>query len=278
MTVSRDVPVSVGRRDVKKYGCVSVRPSSLTYSPLVPPPIIVCGPPRSGTTTTRRLLDAHPKISITSEFPLQELKPIEQLLKKLGKQIQGKNFRRRRGQIMQTIWWAASKEKPSLDAPMLGNKTPWSEMHARFYEWVFAADPPKWLYVLRDPRATFKSVLNMPWSTWDTDVGRLLDRYKKSLKAMEDLKTQRADSIFVFQIDKLDDVEDRKSRCDELFAFLGLNPSPATQAFVEEWPSVNSTATKDVAQRFPELPADLVELMENDQELWSLLKPWGYQA
>jgi len=241
-------------------------------------PIVVSGPPRSGTTFTQELLSSHSRIRIHGQSEMwstvwrwyQELCQAGCSAAKRNSSIDciahfGGSDECRCRSIIGRLWrdfitgYAENR-------PRWGWRAPWMCANPTQVEQLEAFWPDaRWVVCIREP-----------FQAWRSQRGT----YAKSLSLQESIRrwiqtvrfAQGGDRarVFVMQVDRWSraTAAERQSRIDKLFCNLNEPMEPAVQKFVQKWPRVHHRAghaelspqqRRSVLEWFPNLP----ELMES---------------
>jgi hypothetical protein len=248
-------------------------------------PIIIGGNPRSGTTFTAALLEAHGRIVVTSEINPEAAELACQMMRRLtvymGRTASRKRvWQRNRAQLMTQIWKGVTSRllieaKPSSST--IAHKTPGSEQRFEDYVEIFAPIRPKLVYCLRDGVSVMRSLTNMPWR--EVSFDRRVALYNESVALYEHLQRKYPQDVFLFQVDKAPiDSAARLGQISELFDFIGEPIDAPTEAFVAQWPLRNTMATVIGDDRAVELQADHLRTLAKDEAFVAAQRRYGYDA
>jgi len=191
-------------------------------------PIIVCGMPRSGTRMTANVLNAHPAVLITDEF--HNLEFLRAFISEYRKTLLLKKFSRqqalrRQALAAKQIWvsysvdWVLDRRR---DATVIGNKTPSLERRFQVLENIFVAEPPRYIYCLRDAPSVLRSIKNLKNIRMNRNtVAENLDQYLASVEIFEAMKEAFPDRVFLCNISAKGQ-RSNSSFYGAMFNFLGL--------------------------------------------------------
>ena len=234
----------------------------------VPPitrPIIICGMARSGTSLIGQLLKTSPDIVVFPELSPASTGAQFDLLSQIRSTIRAQPWRpftdediqARVVELLRRIWSAGRDPDLHDDTGQrrFALKQPHAEDFANQYERVLGDARPQWVYALRDPIAIYDSTLRQ--AAWgDIEPDRFLDIFLRSTATARTLKA--AGDLLIFDVSRgTQHGAYRAKRTEELFAFLGLAPTPAMRSFVSAWPEVNTSealnrgplSDEEIAQR-----------------------------
>jgi len=249
-------------------------------------PIIVCGSARSGTTFVCDLLDSHPDIAMSDEFFLYKTPSLVSFFEEaeeVSSPLLSEGERReRKGQMMKMLWFYAGRAgrlEKSRTSRRFGNKTPGAEHYIEFYDRVFEAHPPLYVYVLRKGEDTFLSVRNTEWGK-NAHINGLVNRYLDSIKRIESFISENPGRCFMLQLDRMPhDAEGRRDGVSRLMEFLDEEILDPMVPFITAWKSVHSTRTlrRDNPDAIIDsLSEDDLRFLENNSGYQEVLQRYGY--
>lgn len=253
----------------------------------MPKPIIVCGMARSGTTFVRNLFNSHSDIAMSDEFFLYKYPSISSLFSDFRVVLEAAGNRGelgpRKALVMYSLWFAASSDiylEETWKASYFGNKTPGAEHDFEFYEDVFAACPPTYVYVMRNPVNVFISRLNMNWGPLP-NIRQQIGRYLKSIARYEEALHRFADRVQLLQIDKMGgDYEARLSYVETLFSKIGLPLDDKLKQFVKRWKPAQTAKSK--LKRGQKLVTALseedVSTIRAHSKIMDVIEKYGYEV
>lgn len=233
------------------------------------PPIIICGPPRSGTTFVQELINAHHSFAISNEFSLATHEAVIELFDQIElfaniiKANSNPKFEipQRKAFLMRQLWrtfgrpygpWGSTSEHRLF----FGMKTPRAESAHRFYDRVFELNPPKYILCVRHPGKVFRSIDRL--KNWPLSLKGLESTYRISWNSYSELKTLRPKRLHVVQLDRVGQSErERIDFARSLFHFLGVDIDESSRKFVAEWRRVNTGHKTEIADNESKLKAFL---------------------
>lgn len=247
------------------------------------PPIIVCGVARSGTTFARDLIASHPEIAMSDEFFVYRFPSLMRFLEELESTWPQSEYRGelkdRKGDIMRALWFHTSSEpirRRGVNSRRFGNKTPGAERYFDFYDRVFEASPPQYVYLLRRGMDVFVSRLNMPWQGQPSLQGQL-KRYFRSISLMESFRRRHPGRLYILQLDRIGpSYEQRIQAVEKLFGFFGEEPGDQVRRFVDQWRPVQLGATLARGPLVTSLPDEDQELLAGHSEYQEVMQRYGY--
>lgn len=255
-------------------------------------PIIVTGPPRSGTTWMQFFLCTHPNIYIHGQEPKL---PWSESLKWLNRMIEAGEWGHKSNNS-QTVkdyliphYSGSSKERCMLiwrkmiyefisgygnnrsGQTRWGHKALWlcAKKEAKELEKVW--NDAKWIVCLRDPFISFESQKNT--FVKDQNLEQWIDLWIKSYKFYKNNQNS-----FLFQIDKLSQKshQEKKDLIDSLLNFLGEPRSVETDKFISEWKVVHKACSDD-KRKFKLGEKRRKEMFEKYSELKEFMEELGYK-
>jgi hypothetical protein len=247
-------------------------------------PILICGRVRSGTTFARALLESHPDIAISDEFPIWEMPSLPGFLQEATRNfrsVERGDWDDRRAGIIRAIWFNYSNDErleKGMRSRRYGNKTPAMEWRIPFYEKAFAKTPPLYVYMLREGERVFASRNAMPWRDAPPPVERQLRQYLNSLRWIEEFREEHPARVMICQLDRIEPTyEARRKATETLLDFLGESIDPAMEGFIREWRSVHTLG--DIKESPPRavLPPKDKELLEENEEYQQAMRRYGYR-
>lgn len=249
-------------------------------------PIIVSGPPRSGTTWMQWFLSQHPKIHIHGQEPhlswTTMLSWYDQLVEagKWGKKSNHSNdvkdyliphYAGSDPDRCKRIFVSMVKDflcGYGEDKPQWGVKCLWLCTNQENVNKIKSIWPEtKWIICIRDPFISFESQKNT--FVKDQELQVWVKRWIDSAKFTEKNKG------FLFQIDKLssESVENRKLISNNLLEYIGEKHTIETEAFIDTWKRVhriksdkertfhlNDKKKDEMLNKFPELKEYMIRL------------------
>lgn len=199
-------------------------------------PIIVCGAPRSGTRMTARILNVHPRVAITNEFPTEctaaafdLLSTVENYMSAWPDRAEIVGWQSARATMMTDIWLNASSSyvrNKAKGAERIANKTPENERFFADFERLFTAHKPQYLFCVRHPERVLRSLKNMPWNS--RSVRQNWKLWKASISTLLEMERSAGDRVFRVQVDRLEDA-DIAGLGERIFKFLGLGLDDAAR-------------------------------------------------
>lgn len=251
-------------------------------------PIIVSGPPRSGTTFMQWFLSQHPRIHIHGQEPKL---PWGTMLTWLDEMIEagkwgGKSNKSKDVKDYEIPHYAGSPEGRTKEAwkqmiktfltgygpekPRWGVKCLWLCTNKSTVRRINSLWPDtKWIICLRDPFTSFESQKNT--FVKDMDLVVWIRRWLASVEFIEEFNG------FVIQVDKLNDAsrEERKEQMNRLLGFLGEEPSAATDDFLSRWPRIHKVRSDD-EREFTLGNKRKKQMKEKFSDLTHYMKKYGY--
>lgn len=215
-------------------------------------PLIICGMGRSGTTLIKSLVLTAPGVIIYPEPQHECLAATFQLLEAVRKLYRG------RGSGWRKIDDARAERNVSFilrhvlcgiegniaAAPRrigfrYGFKQPNAEGYFQRWETLLGSIAPIYLYCYRDPIDVYDSYLSMPWGNVTPESFQ--ERLEGSLSAVLEMLETVPGRTFLLPVHQISaDRSFRTAAIGWLFRVLGLPMEERTEAFVREWPAVNS--------------------------------------
>jgi hypothetical protein len=249
-------------------------------------PIIVCGIARSGTTFARDLLHAHPDIAMSDEFFLYKIPSIIPMFTELATAFETLHSRgdwnERKAQIMRMLWFYTSQSQrmeEGMNARRFGNKTPGAEHYIEFYDSIFDANSPLYVYLLRQGEKVFLSRYNVDWGNIPPIRGQL-KRYLNSISVIEAYQEVHPDRVYILQLDRITPTfEARLEETQKLLAFLGEHLVDEMLPFISTWKPVQTTAQvrrKDPQSTIRELPQEDKRVLYSNDEYNRYMAKYGY--
>jgi len=232
-------------------------------------PIIVCGPPRSGTTAVQLMLRVHPDISIAREVPLYNMPSLKPLLEETARQQSDEWTEERRFEVVRALWFATSRPVPDVKVPRRwGMKTTWSELDADFWESLV---DPVYIYAMRRGDRVIQSNLRLGWIPGPPS--EFVDRYKQSIRAFERLREKG--SAHLVQLDLANSPEDRYRVTRGVFDFLDEELEERQLRYIANFKERINQPTSQPGEE-PQLPDNWRELLAADGEYQELMARYGY--
>jgi hypothetical protein len=242
---------------------------------------------RSGTTFTQDLLDAHPEIGVSDEFFLYRVPAVQSLFDELNAIVANRagaeNWPQRRAHLMRTLWFHGSRESrlvKGMSSRRFANKTPGAEQYLEFYDGVFAAAPPLYVYMMREGRKVFISRNNMSWGK-KRGIKQQVKGYLDSLAVLEAYRREHGDRVFVFQLDRIEPTPEARLReVTRLFAFLREDVVDEVARFVQKWKpaqtSVQYRRRTGGSEILTELPHDEQTYLDRHRDYQAVMRRYGY--
>jgi hypothetical protein len=212
-------------------------------------PIIITGPPRSGTTWMQFFLSQHPDIHIHGQEPqlpwsdsvnwLDKMIKAGQWGKKSNKSETVKNYpiphyAGSPKNHCEDIWRKMIHDFITGYGPQKkkrwGHKALWLCVNKEVTERLQEVWPKaKWIVCIRHPFLSFESQKNTFCKKQNIE-----DWIERWIESIEFYKNNES---FLFQIDLLSEKENsiKKRETDKLFSFIGENPTKETDKFLYNW-------------------------------------------
>lgn len=193
-------------------------------------PIIICGAPRSGTRMLVRILDLHPQLVVTNEFPFDCMGAALNLFSRLDGYMaewpdrsEKVEWLSSRADMMIDIWLGASSaytREKAKNARRFANKTPGNEHFFEDFEKLFAACRPSYIFCVRHPERVLKSLKNMPWNNRSLRANWKM--WKSSVLTLQTMERLAPGRVMRVQLDRPGDA-DLVGLGERLYRFLGLD-------------------------------------------------------
>ncbi len=236
---------------------------------------------RSGTSLLGQFIKTSPEVVIFPEMNPANTPAIFELLSQVRRTLGFQSWRpfsesdveARIVELLRHIWGSGRDWDVHDDSgqPRFGLKQPNAEeLHEEFAE-VLGDHPPQWVYAIRNPADVYDSTMRMEgWGDYGPEAFHA--RYDQSLRIAH--KLYATGDLFVFDVDRTArDPVARKQQAADLFSFLDLEPTPRTEEFLEEWPTVNTSAGKNRGS-IPdeEIARRVAQFSESDEygQLWGM--------
>jgi len=171
-------------------------------------PLIVAGPPRSGTRFVTAVLDSVPGIQMYSEIRDELIEPVlrsvrqaDGLYRSSSRDGWPEQWERKKRLFMFSIWHGLSADKkgpPRRKSLYIGYKTPFHERYFDFYNGHFDPVRPVYVCCIRSFVDHFLSVQ----ARWPRHgIVYTAFRYWRSLRRIRRMKAERPDEVIVFVLD-----------------------------------------------------------------------------
>lgn len=179
-------------------------------------PLIVVGPPRSGTRFVTDVLNCVPGITLQGELNNYVMDMICQIVQKCDivygpdavlnrkRYYDGtirdltKNWDATKRDFMFSAWANLGKvvrRDCAPDCRYYGYKTPWHEFHFDFYNTFFHPVKPRYIYCVRQFKGHFLSVT----ARWpERSIRFVAQKYVRSVRQARYMKQQRPDEVMIF--------------------------------------------------------------------------------
>ena len=216
-------------------------------------PLIVVGPPRSGTRFVTAVLNGIPDVQLYSEIRDEILAPMRKSMKRAegvyassDREGLSENWTSKKRALMYSLWHGLSADRqrpPRKKSLYIGYKTPFHEQHFEFYNRYFDPVRPVYICCIRSFVDHFLSVQ----ARWPRHgIAYTAVRYIRSLRKIRRMKAERPDEVIVFV---LDDCRDQGYAYiqERLLRPLGLDEHPRARRRAEKG-AVNTAEKFGVAR------------------------------
>jgi hypothetical protein len=190
----------------------------------------------------------------------------------------------RLAEIYETICYAAStpQQYRRTHGARFANKTPDMEHHLEFYEALYGRRV-LYVYCLRHGRDVIVSSLNTAKGmqpnrgeavTFNAaGFSRAVEAWKSSVRRLEAFRAEYPDRMHVFQVDRAETPEERRSALDALTTFLdGTFDRPTLDDIAATWKPINSRS----ALTYKDADRTQLEALARDGEFQGMLARYGY--
>lgn len=191
-------------------------------------PIIVVGPPRSGTRFITNVLNAIPGVTIHGEIPEPIINNVLRVVNKCDQMYVNNQFRNSaqnwdlaKREFMFASWATLNKNKPrksDKDSIYFGYKTPFHEKYFDFYNNYFYPNQPEYICCIR----SFPGHLLSVQARWPKRITPYIAfRYIMSLRQIRSMKEKKPDQVLLFFLDDYKKIGNRYLS-EKIFKPLGL--------------------------------------------------------
>jgi len=252
-------------------------------------PIIVSGPPRSGTTFMQFFLCNHPNIHIHGQEPNLPWNVtfgwLDKMIKagKWGKKsnvstdVRGYPFPHYAGsneercelvfrRMMKDFLCGFGPETPRWGGKFLWLCTKKGMAHRIESLWPGT----KWIICIRHPFTSFESQKNTFVRDMNLDVW--INRW---ISSVEFLDSHKGKAMCV-QVDRLNDRRSRKARLNKVLRFIGESPTEETDLFIDNWEVVHKVK-KDKDRKFTLGDKRKKDMFDKFDQLLPCMKKLGYR-
>lgn len=202
-------------------------------------PLIVVGPPRSGTRFVTAVLNAIPRVQLYSEIHDEILAPMKKSLRQAERVYDSSerdgspaHWEARKRGLMYSVWHGLSADRqrpPRKKSLYIGYKTPFHEQHFEFYNRYFDPVRPVYICCIRSFVDHFLSVQ----ARWPRHgIVYTAFRYIRSLRKIRRMKAERPDEVIVFVLDDCREQGYPYIR-ERLLRPLGLEEHPRARRLAE---------------------------------------------
>lgn len=247
-------------------------------------PIFVTGMPRSGTTFLQRLLSSHPEITICGQEPLGVCWGAW-----LQVLIEGISFAEQSNQQTQEMppHYACGMDRETATDSFLTFIANYLAGEVATRRWGLKSltncrvvpdairqvwPEARWIVGVRDPFRSMESLRN----TFDRDARISWSQMSDWWTASARFGQENCDAMLI-QVDRLHDDETRQSTVENLFEFIGEEPTAEVWEFVADWPVIHKVVPDD--ERDIQLTvAEHTALLESDPEFQRFTIELGYSG
>ncbi|MET0304812.1 MAG: hypothetical protein ABW196_01115 [Solirubrobacterales bacterium] len=216
----------------------------------------------------RAMLNLHPDIELAGEVPLRRFPSLKALIGEAAEYQGGFWTKEQKTKVVRAIWYAMSRPSGGPPARRWGMKTPWAELDHSF--WGSLVDP-LYVYALRRGDRVFQSRIKLGWH--NGSPAGWIDRYKRSIRAFEDLRSRGA--AHIVQLDLVNGPDDRRRMAEEIFDFVGEDPEAGMLEQIAQFSQRLNNPTSKPGEE-PQLPDEWRLLLEADDEYQKLMAAFGY--
>jgi hypothetical protein len=171
-------------------------------------PLLVVGPPRSGTRFITNVLNSVPGVIIQGEIPNPIIRKVFETIKTCNNHFEArnrnqaiKNWEQTKYDFMFSVWANLTKSKrKNFDSNCVyyGYKTPYHELYFDDYNDFFDPVRPKYICCVRNFLDHYFSV-NARWP--HRNIIMVSKQYTLSLRQLRYMKEKRPDDVFFFFLD-----------------------------------------------------------------------------
>lgn len=218
-------------------------------------PLIVAGPPRSGTRFVTNVLNKVPGVTINGEIPDPIMNSVVRLVKKCDRMYRSNqdeswalNWDLTKRDYMFAVWATLNKSrilKADPECVFFGYKTPFHEKYFDFYNAFFHPVQPRYVCCVR----SFPDHLLSVQARWP---GRVLPyvafRYVMSLRRLRSMKEKKPDQVLLFFLDDYKKIGNRYLS-EKIFKPLGLEDVTSAIQKAEQGP-VNTSEQLGCQRKF----------------------------
>lgn len=217
-------------------------------------PLLVVGPPRSGTRFITNVLNSVPGVIIQGEIPNPIIRKVFETIKTCNNNFESrnrnqtiKNWEQTKHDFMFSAWANLTKSKrKKFDSNCIyyGYKTPFHELYFDTYNDFFEPVRPKYICCVRNFLDHYFSV-NARWS--HRSIIMVSKQYTHSLRQLRYMKEKRPDDVFFFF---LDDFKEKGVDLlyEKIFSPLGLENVSSALKKASQGP-VNTSAQLGVKKK-----------------------------
>ena len=221
-------------------------------------PLIVAGPPRSGTRFITNVLNKSPAVMLHGEIPEPMIRKLNKLVK-VSDRIYLKNreipdrvkekWRNSKPEFIFSAWahLCKSRAQPKRACIYYGYKSPWHERYFSLYNSYFAPVKPRFVCCIR----SFEQHLLSVKARWpNRPTPKIAARYVFSLRQIRRMKENAPDDVILFFLDDYITLGGNYL-VEQVFAPLGIDDFSSALEQAARGP-VN-TAVQHGVKRRPEL-------------------------
>lgn len=191
-------------------------------------PLSVVGLPRAGTRFVADALNLSDEVCLQGEVLDSTVQGLRVMFDGAEHYFSSRGkldlWRRRKQHLTVAAWANASKSVPRPlpeHCRFYGFKAPQHERYFDFYEDVFAANPPLWVFCLRNFRDQFRSLMSMKWRTGNKATIEFIGaEYVKALDALDAMTAAAPERVFTFVLD--DHIADQPGYLSALLEQVGV--------------------------------------------------------
>lgn len=218
-------------------------------------PIVVCGMPRTGTTLIGQLVKTAgwDNVVMFPEFAPDQVPAMFDVLEQTRAVLRSQAWRpftdddieARVCELHRRIIGSGRDPEPDGDdigQPRYGFKQPRAEIQHEKFAAALGPFSPQYVYTFRDPVEAYRSFVGI------SQIPPSQKEWALSLDVSSQAAVDLAASGDLFPVDTekwASDTAVRSALVDQLFSFLGLDPTAETKDFVTRWPGINRRKPAD---------------------------------
>lgn len=254
------------------------------------PPIIISGPPRSGTTWMQWFLSQHPRIHIHGQEPQLSWKTMlswyDEMVKAGKWAIHANQHKSLEGYSIAHYAGSSPERCKEIFAkmaqdflcgfgpvkPRWGIKSLWFSTQQKTVDQINSIWPEtKWIICIRHPFVSFESQKNtfVP----DMNLEQWIERWIESVQIM---KSNSFPCIHMDQLQKEKPLR-RRYVINQCLPYIGEEPTTETEEFLEIWPIVHKVKPETV-RKFKLHEKRKQEMLNTFKELGELIQEMGYEV